>query len=175
MINYKDAIGYLYLVRERIREVDVNGVYEYYCPKIRTTNEMIKQWESVNSLILPDTYKAFLLTANGWKSVSQDKDLLSLEELTLSKESKYIETRDIFADIINDAGDKSLLLPIAASDYSYDIYLMVLDIESEFYGQVIWVAGEEIERYSSFEEFFLSLIDYNKYNFELISGRKYED
>ena len=35
MIDYKAAIGYLYLVRERIRSVDHEELYEYYLQTTR--------------------------------------------------------------------------------------------------------------------------------------------
>ena len=175
MLNYRDAIGYLYSIRERIRAIDTKGLFEYYCPRVRTTADEIRTWENKNQLKLPDMYKSFLMTANGWKCVSQDKDLLSLEELTLSKNNKHIEARDFCVNNLKNTGNIDLLLPIAASDYTYDLYLLVLDEKCEYYGQVIWVAGEEVERYNNFDLFFLSLIEYNKYNYKLLTGMKYYD
>lgn len=72
MISFKDAVGYLYIVREKIREVDTSGLFKYYCPNVKTTEVEINSWEKENQLFLPDVYKQFLLTANGWKCVSQD-------------------------------------------------------------------------------------------------------
>ena len=175
MIDYKAAIGYLYLVRERIRKVDHQELFEYYLPKVKTTDDAITEWEEHNDLKLPDSYKEFLLSANGWKYVNQDRDLFSLEDLTLSKESKYIQMRDSSAASLNDVGDKNLLMPVGASQYSDDIYLMVLDKNSESYGQVIWAADEEIERYKDFEEFFLFLIAYNKHFYTSLTGMEYID
>lgn len=175
MLNYRDAIGYLYILREHIRKIDTKGLFEYYCPRVRATEEEVLAWESKYHVCLPNSYKNFLMAANGWKCVSQDKDLLSLEELTLLKNDKYIEARDFCINNLKNTGNPDLLLPIAASDFSYDLYLLVLDKKTEYYGQVIWVAGEEIERYKDFDSFFLSLIEYNKYNYELITGTKYQE
>ena len=73
-------------------------------------------------------------------------------------------------DNLSDYGDKLCLLPIGANHESYDLYLMVLDNNSEYYGQVIWVAGEEVERYDDFEKFFNSLIKGNEYVYKLLIG-----
>ena len=174
MISFKDAVGYLYIVREKIREVDTSGLFKYYCPNVKTTEVEINSWEKENQLFLPDVYKQFLLTANGWKCVSQDINLFRLEELTLSKSNKHIKNRDFSLQNLTSNGNEECLLPIGASDYSCDQFLMILDAECNCYGQVLWVAGEEIERYKDFAEFFLSLIQYNKYNYELLTGKKYD-
>lgn len=175
MLDFKDAIGYLYLIREKTREKDTAGLFEYYCPKIKATENEIASWEDKFQLKLPEQYCRFLLSANGWNCVSQDINLLGIEDLTVLKTNKYVEARDFCVDNLKNTGNTDLLLPIAVSNYTSDLFLMILDEKCDFYGQVIWVAGEEIERYNNFEDYFLSLIEYNKYNYELITGMKYAD
>ncbi|SEV82150.1 SMI1 / KNR4 family (SUKH-1) [Ruminococcaceae bacterium KH2T8] len=175
MNSIKDLIGYLYIVREKIRAADKDKLWEYSLPRVKATNEAVSSWEEQNGLVLPDAYKEFLLAANGWHNVFQDKDLFSLEELSLSKDNRYIQCLNDCIDNIHDVGDKTCLLPIGGTEYSYDLYLIVLDRVSEFYGQVLWVAGEEVERHNDFNAFFESLIAYNKYNFKLLKGMPYDD
>lgn len=175
MNNIKDYIAYLYIVREKIRNEDKNNLWEYYCPRVKTTNEEITRWENINGLIIPESYRSFLLAANGWPKIFQDKDLFSLDQLSFSKENRYIQCLGCCIDNIHDVGNKEYLLPIGGTEYSYDLYLIVLDKTSSFYGQVLWVAGEEVERYNDFNSFFESLIAYNKYNYKLLTGKTYID
>lgn len=175
MYDIKDLIGYLYIVREKIRSEDKKGLWDYYCPQIRNTEHNIEEWEKRHNICLPESYRNFLLAANGWKCVCQDRDLFSLEELSLSNDNQYIETRDFCKDNLLNTGNKELLLPIGGSEYSYDIFLLVLDSNCDYFGQVLWVAGEEIERYQGFEEFFLSIIQHNKYNYKLLTGKEYPE
>jgi hypothetical protein len=175
MNNIKDYIAYLYIVREKMRFEDKNNLWDYYCPRVKSTNEEITRWENQNGMVLPESYKAFLLAANGWPKVFQDKDLFGLEQLSFSKENKYIQYLSYCVDNLYDVGNKECLLPIGGTEYSYDLYLIILDKKSDHYGQVLWVAGEEVERYNDFNSFFESLIAYNKYNYELLTGKPYID
>ncbi len=62
-------------------------------------------------------------------------------------------------------GIKDYLFPIAASQTDKDLFVMVL-IEGREYGQIILLAGGEIERFLSFSEFFEAMIEYNKEELE---------
>lgn len=173
MLDYKAAIGYLFQIRERIRAVDLAGLYEYCYPKIAASENAITEWEDSQMVSLPKQYKNFLLAADGWKNVSQDKSLFGLNDLSLASDSKYVKRLDYCVDNLDSTGDIKYLLPIGAAEYANDLYLLVLDKSSSFYGNVIWAAGEEIERYNDFDDFFLSLIAYSKYDYKLFTGIDY--
>ena len=173
MYNIKDLIGYCYIVREKIRAEDKDGLWDYCCPRVKTTEENISKWEYQNRLELPQQYREFLLAADGWPHVVQNFDLFGLEQLSFAEENIYIQCLGYCIDNISNVGDKSKLLPIGASDNSYDLYLLVLDKCSKYYGQVLWVAGEEVERHDDFNLFFLSIIEYNKLNYKLLTGKSY--
>lgn len=57
------------------------------------------------------------------------------------------------------------LLPVAVSRTDKDLFVMVT-AEGEQHGQVIWLAGGEIDTFSSFSDFFEAMIDYNKEELE---------
>ena len=60
---------------------------------------------------------------------------------------------------------KEDLFPIAVSRDDLDLFVMVLK-KGNRYGEIIWLAGGEIDRYESFTEFFKAMIEYNKLNAE---------
>jgi hypothetical protein len=53
------------------------------------------------------------------------------------------------------------LLPIATTLEDRDLF--VLDLET---GEVIWLAGEEIDRYPNFDEYFAAMVAYNQQEIE---------
>lgn len=53
------------------------------------------------------------------------------------------------------------LLPIAATSTDKDLFVITKPA-SPNPGIVIWFAGDEIDRFESFTEFFLAMIDYNR-------------
>lgn len=63
------------------------------------------------------------------------------------------------------------LLPIGVTTDDMDLFLMTRP-QSQMPGQVIWLAGCEIERFSSFTDYFHSMIDYNIEGAEKKSGGK---
>ena len=60
---------------------------------------------------------------------------------------------------------KDYLFPIAVSRDDMDLFVMVLK-KGERFGEVIWFAGGQIDKYESFTEFFLAMIEYNKLGVE---------
>jgi hypothetical protein len=57
------------------------------------------------------------------------------------------------------------LLPIAATQFDKDLFELS-NPKSHSPGLVIWFAGEEIDQYSSFNHYFLAMIDYNRAEIE---------
>ncbi len=81
---------------------------------------------------------------------------MSLAKMLLNTELEYDES-------LNDI--KEYLFPIAVSRTDKDLFVMVLT-EGREYGQIIWLAGGEIERFLSFSDFFEAMIEYNKEELE---------
>ena len=57
------------------------------------------------------------------------------------------------------------LLPVAVSRTDMDLFVMVLKTGRRF-GEIIWLAGGEIDRFESFKDFFKAMIEYNKLDLE---------
>lgn len=53
------------------------------------------------------------------------------------------------------------LLPIAATEQDLDLFAMTAP-GSPRPGEVIWFAGNEVQRFSSFDEYFLAMQDLNR-------------
>ena len=170
MDRYKKLFEHMLMIHSKIEAADIKGLYEYDDPNEPATEEQLLNWEQDNNLNIPSSYRAFLLNANGWKNIVQAFELFSIDALSFDKSNQYNEFLSFCIDNLSDYGDKLCLLPIGANHESYDLYLMVLDSNSEYYGQVIWVAGEEVERYDDFEKFFNSLIKGNEYVYKLLIG-----
>jgi len=60
------------------------------------------------------------------------------------------------------------LLPIAVTKFDRDLFLLGRP-NSPVAGAVFWFAGEEIDRFSNFDEYFLSMMEYNKRTLERLT------
>lgn len=150
------------LLKSKINEADINRVWSYHLPSLAATQEQVERFQEKIRRKVPEEYLSFLKCANGWKGFFQNNDLLGTAD-TFSKDcmdllnSEFYNLRDVSIDNIS----KSDLFPIGVNYTDKDIFFLVLS-QNEYYGKVIWFAGEEIQRFENFSDFFSSMIAYNE-------------
>ena len=60
-------------------------------------------------------------------------------------------------------------MPISATEFDRDVFAITRP-ESPSPGIVVWFAGEEIERFATFDEYFLAMIEYNRIALSRLRG-----
>jgi hypothetical protein len=163
---WKDNIAVMFLVQEEIQRLDKLGIFQYYYPELAATEKQLASVEMHLGHPIDQKYRNFLLCANGWSCFSQSVNLFGTGDLMGSALMDYaLEMLDVMDDafpISDSTGfSKSELLPIAATFEDRDLHVMTRP-SSHQPGVVIWFAGQEIERYPNFEEYFLTMTDYNR-------------
>ncbi len=161
--KWKALIGQAGLIQNKLMQLDKENMYEYYCPKIAATEEQINEAQAKIGFELPKDYKDFLLCANGWNGFYLDVDLFGTNELT---SSRVTDALNLLLDVVVEhfpelEKRKNAILPIAQSREDRNIFIMYLS-EDEYYGKVLWLDGQEIDLFDSFEQFFCSMVLYNK-------------
>ncbi|MBP3610218.1 MAG: SMI1/KNR4 family protein [Lachnospiraceae bacterium] len=166
MDKWKERLVEMLMVRNELYKADKGQLWEYHYPEVAAELSEILLAQEKLKIKLSQDYIDFLLCANGWKCFYQLVDLfgtkdfeaknMSLAKMLLNTELEYDES-------LNDI--KEYLFPIAVSRTDKDLFVMVLTEGSE-YGQIIWLAGGEIERFLSFSDFFEAMIEYNKEELE---------
>jgi hypothetical protein len=167
MDDWKKQIGIAFLVKKEVASVDEEGLWPFHLPEVAATNEAICEVESKIGQPLDSHYRQFLTYANGWKGFFQSIDLLGTEDLKgtplyqrACELTDSLEPLDALIGI-----DRIHCFPIAVSTDSIDV-VFVSTAGSGDPGAVYWFAGQLIERYNNFDEFFLAMIDYNRAEFE---------
>ena len=159
----QEAIGRLILVKEALASADADKIFQYFLPEVAASNAQIIDLERAMNFPLPDQYKAFLSKANGWKSVLIDADLLSTNQIPAWQE-RVLRQRETM-DVLRSQNVEAFLV-IGASDAEDYLYLI------EIGGRVHWCARGEVETFSGFSEFFLTLLAHNeKLLIEVQEGR----
>ncbi|MFJ7637796.1 SMI1/KNR4 family protein [Peribacillus sp. NPDC097225] len=164
MNNWTEKITAMVIVKQEIMKQDVKQIWPHHFPEVATTEEQIAKLEMEIGFKLDSIYRDFLKYANGWKGFYQTVDLFGTEQLKKSKAMDYANSllNSIEEDVIKESGFlRNQLLPIAATEYDKDLFVIGLP-HSQYPGKVIWFAGEEIDRYENFNEYFLAMIDYNR-------------
>ncbi len=161
--KWKDLIGYACIIQNKLMQLDKKHIYEFHCPKLAATEEQINEAQAKIGFELPKDYKDFLLCANGWDCFWLNVDLFGTQELT---SSRVTDALDLLFDVVIEyfpelEKRKNSILPIANSEEDLDTFILFLS-NDEYYGKVIWIAGQEIDLFDSFEQFFCSMVLYNK-------------
>ena len=155
-------------VKAAIEEADVSHLFEYTLPNLGATESQLRRAEAsfASAQALDLNYRDFLKNANGWKAFYQSVDLFGTEELlggglwTLSQEklSALLENDGAMAASLITRLD---VMPIATSRDDLDVFFIGCG-GSPFVGQILWYAGEEVERFANFAEFFESMTEYER-------------
>lgn len=158
-INWKLEISKLVCVKQVIADLDTQKLWPHHLPRVAASNQDILELEGLLGSKIPKEYLEFLKFANGWPGFYQYVDLFGTEDFLNEDLKAY--TNEIFEQTsISDDGKQNLLV-IATT--RQDIDLFCLDLMS---GEVIWIAGTEVERFEGFNEFYLAMVDYNREEIE---------
>ncbi|MED4531248.1 SMI1/KNR4 family protein [Metabacillus fastidiosus] len=164
MDHWTDMIAVMMSVKQEMQKYDKEKLWGYYLPETAAAESKITEAENCLGFFLDPYYKEFLKHANGWKGFSQTIDLFGTEELCQSEDMKYANMilNAIENSVIEESSfSRDQLLPIAATKTDKDLFVLTKWNKSSP-RIVIWFAGEEVERFDNFKQFFLAMIDYNK-------------
>ena len=162
-INWKKEILTMAKVKEELYQVDKKKLWSWHLPEVAATESQINEIESHLCCPLDSQHKAFLKHSNGWESFYHDVDLFGIEELASGdKHNKAIELIEI---VLESCPDEKFMLdevfPIAVSKDDIDIFT-INNSNSISPGIVSWFAGYRIDTFTNFEEYFMSMIEYNQ-------------
>lgn len=161
-------INELMTLKDNMKKIDINNVFEYYSPNPPADNKKIEMFKKHN--IFDDSeILSFYQKCNGWKCFYQMVDLFGTED--------YFTDKITYADVIlkevlkyQDEFTDQQVVPIAISQDDMDIFVLVK--EGKCKGNIIWFAGGEIERFSSFKDFFAKMTEYCKSDFSDLKSKK---
>jgi hypothetical protein len=162
--DWKKEIAIMVIVKQELMKFDITNLWPHHLPEVAANEEQILLVENGLGQRLDDNYRDFLKYANGWKGFLQTIDLFGTKELFNSPMMDYANrVLNVIDDNVLEASGfkRDELLPIAATSSDRDLFV-ISSSQSSCPGIVIWFAGEEIDRFTNFDEFFLAMVDYNR-------------
>lgn len=162
-MDWPTQISRMAYVKCKINEADIQNIWPYHLPEVAATKIQLLEVEQCLEKFADPLYFNFLSYANGWKGIYQYVDLFGTVDLIVSPLMSYAKglldaIEDSYFDQKNIA--RNSVLPIATTLIDKDLFVIGAKGTS-IEGQVIWLAGEEIDRFPNFEQFFLAMVDYN--------------
>lgn len=152
-------------VKQRLYDADHRHLWEFRPPAPAASPSRLAEVEAALHRPLDPGYRALLEHADGWPAFYQSVDLFGTTDLLGGPQ--FLHAQRMLEELDEVSLDASSLLrgdlmPIAASRVDTDMFLVVRGGSAPS-GTVVWFgAGAEVERYPSFEEFFLAMLDYNR-------------
>jgi hypothetical protein len=167
MLDWKTEIGIAFLVRQKLFEVDNQRLWPFHYPEVAATEADLVEAESAIERKLDPHYREFLKYANGWKAFSHSVNLFGTKEFLgsteLTRANELLASVEPLEELCGIR--RTDCLPIAVSMDSIDVFF-IADENSTNPRRVFWVAGQVIEEYENFDEFFLGIVDLIRYDIE---------
>jgi hypothetical protein len=163
LIDWRRLIVQMVGVKQEVAQVDREHLWQFRLPAVAANERDIGGAEAALGESIDPQYRSFLKYANGWPSFYQTVDLFGTADLTGSRYGHALEMLDNLEDAILDRSKigRQDVIPIAATAVDLDLFVMTR-MSSPKPGQVIWFAGQEIDRYENFGEFYLAMLECNR-------------
>lgn len=164
MLEWKKEIAVMVYVKQALADVDKTRLWPHHFPSVAASDEQIVEVARHLGFALDERYASFLRHANGWRGFYQTCDLFGTPELIGNDLMKYARVllESIDPQVLTYSHvTRESLLPIATTRQDRDLFVLSTPA-AERPGEVIWFAGEEIQRFNNFDEYFLAMADYNR-------------
>jgi len=152
-------IGKLTLIKKRIADLDGDKMFPFHLPNPAATEADIMSVEDFLGHTLDNNYKQFLKLRNGWRDFFHSSDLFGTIEL---KSRQDLDSSSIWVEslVFKEVGISiEELLPISISKHTHDVFFMARPF-SRNSGKIFWFCEEEIDRYESFDDYFMAMSTY---------------
>ena len=157
-LDWKSEIARLAMIRTNIAALDKRKALPWAFPGVAAAEEELLSAERTIGRRLPNGYREFLRFANGWKGFCVLTDLFGTQELIDGRSGTACQRPDVIG-FCNDNGlEQAGCLVIGDSPNDLNLFATF----REWPDAVVWLAGEEVDRYKSFAEFFAAMIAYNE-------------
>ncbi|MFZ6776520.1 SMI1/KNR4 family protein [Undibacterium sp. Ji83W] len=172
-MDWKREILIGHMVRQKNAEADQSSMWEYPFPEVAASIEQIESVEKVLGFSLDSELRQFLLHANGWHSFLQTIDLFSAVDLVqgarFDRANTLLQSLENLQELCGFRREE--LVPIAVAMEDIDVFVISTP-NSANPGKVFWVAGQVIDEFISFDEWFLAMVEYSRRQYRQLIGEE---
>lgn len=159
--DWKASIVKVAYWKQVVNENDKLGAFPWHFPAVAAGGAKIAEAEAYVGASFSALYREFLSLADGWKGFCISTDLFGTKDFLSGRAIEVRDRPDVQEYISGTGLSHQDVVPIGASDVDMDVFLLVSDTAVQSPGEVIWLAGAEVDRYPDFREFFEAMLNYN--------------
>ena len=163
--TWPDYIGWGWMIVQARMEADWTGLWDYAMPNPKASEETVARAEARLGFRLPESYRGFLLAADGWPCFFQDMTIFSTSDLLGGELHKAGQIQLELDECVEAMAAGGVIaadhFTVVASRESIEIALMGKP-GTPAEGTVSWVRGEVMQRYDDFLDYYLSMMELNK-------------
>lgn len=159
--EWKSEIAKIVHWKQIAAECDKQGAIPWHLPKIGATPQRILEAEREIGRQFSDDFKELLSLVDGWTAFCVLTDLFGTVDFVAGRAEKIMKNPEIRAYLVHSGFNLGHVIPIGGSDVELDVFLLISPVSTLEPNAVLWWAGEEIDRYKTFKDFFSSMVNYN--------------
>ena len=126
--TWPNYIGWGWMIVQARMEADWTGLWDYAMPNPKASEETVARTEAQLGFRLPESYRGFLLAADGWPYFFQDMTIFSTSDLLGGDLHKAGQTQLELDECVEAMAANGVIaadhFPVAASLESIDVALM---------------------------------------------------
>lgn len=160
-VDWKVEIAKMFYAKQALHRTDKEELWPWHLPEVAATEDELATTEDELGFSIDPEYRDFLRHANGWKGFFHDIDLFGTFELkNVTKNTKVSKIlKGMGYSLARTNVSRDAIFPIGVSRNDIDLFTIVRHSLNQS-GEVIWFAGGEIDRFQSFTDFFLAMIEH---------------
>ena len=162
MVDWAQEISRIVSWKQLIADRDSLHAFPWHLPRVGAKLEQITQAENVVGVEFSQQFREFLTLANGWQGLVVSTDLFGTKEFVEGKAREVLKRKELLAFLREHGLSSGQVVPIGASEFDLDVFILISPSSSFMPGGVLWFANEEVDRFSSFAEFLASMAAYNE-------------
>lgn len=174
MRDWRTEIVRMVQIKSAIQDADHDGLWEYHLPRVAATEDELRVVEAQLGVRLDAQYREFLSFANGWPSFFQSVDLFGTDDLAGGPRMEIANEmlNAMEPSVFEQAGvTRIAVVPIAVTTVDLDVFVMRV-LDQHLASPVIWLAGDEIDRFASFDQYFVAMLAYNERELAALSDNR---
>jgi hypothetical protein len=159
--SWKALIAKIAYWKQTTNENDKLGAFPWHLPKVAANETRIGEAEAHMGTSFSAPYREFLSLADGWKGFCVATDLFGTDDFINGRSSEVLKRPEVQEYLSTANFPNGVVIPFGASDIDLDIFLIISETSPQNAGEVVWLAGTEVDRFADFRQFFEAMVNYN--------------